>query len=278
MARPEARRDARTGTIGAATLPHAGRHAVVTGGGGGIGAAIAEELARLGASLTLIGRDGARLEATAAGIAARHGVAAQGALADVADGASLTRAIEAAAKGFGPPAILINNAGAAESAPFQRLDEAHWQRMIAVNLTGTYHGCRAALPLMLEAGFGRIVNIASTAGLTGYPYVAAYCAAKHGVIGLTRALALEVARKNVTVNALCPGFAETDMTERSIANIMEKTGRDKDAATAELARHNPQGRLVRPEEVAVAAAFLTLPQAAAVNGQAIAVDGGEVMA
>ncbi len=272
MARPEAAK--KEGSI----RPHSGRHAVVTGGGGGIGAAIAAELARLGASLTLMGRDATRLEATAAALAGRFAVTVGCEAADVTDGAGLSAAIARAAGALGPPTILVNNAGAAESGPFLRLDEDLWQRMIAVNLTGTYHGCRAVLPMMLEAGFGRIVNIASTAGLTGYAYVAAYCAAKHGVVGLTRALALEVARQNVTVNAVCPGFTETAMTQRSIATIIAQTGRTAEQAAAELTRHNPQGRLVQPEEVAAAVAWLTLPEAAAMTGQAIAVAGGEVMA
>ena len=150
-------------------------------------------------------------------------------------------------------------------------------QMLAVNLTGTYHGIRAALPGMLERGFGRIVNIASTSGLRGYPYVAAYCAAKHGVIGLTRALALEVAQRHVTVNAVCPGFTETALVEDAIANIRKVTGRSAEAAREALTRTNPQGRLIEPAEVAHAVAWLCLPGSESVTGQSIAVAGGEVM-
>jgi len=158
-----------------------------------------------------------------------------------------------------------------------KTDAAHWQQMLAVNLTGTFHCTQAALPAMLEAQWGRIVNVASTAGLVGYRYVSAYVAAKHGVIGLTRALALEVAAKGVTVNAVCPGYTETDIVREAIANIVAKTGRSEDEARAELAAGNPQKRLVQAEEVANAVLWLCLPESAAMNGQAIAVAGGEVM-
>jgi NAD(P)-dependent dehydrogenase (short-subunit alcohol dehydrogenase family) len=158
-----------------------------------------------------------------------------------------------------------------------RTDAAMWQRMLDVNLSGAYHCIQAALPGMLDAGWGRIVNVASTAGLTGYRYVAAYCAAKHGLVGLTRALALELAAKGITVNAVCPGYTETDIVQEAVANIVRKTGRSEEQARAELASGNPQGRLVRPEEVAHAVAMLCMPDAAAMNGQSIAVAGGEVM-
>jgi NAD(P)-dependent dehydrogenase (short-subunit alcohol dehydrogenase family) len=173
--------------------------------------------------------------------------------------------------------ILVNNAGQAASSPFMRTDAAMWQRMLDVNLSGAYHCIQAALPGMLDAGWGRIVNVASTAGLTGYRYVAAYCAAKHGLVGLTRALALELAAKGITVNAVCPGYTETDIVQEAVANIVRKTGRSEAQARSELAAGNPQGRLVRPEEVAHAVAMLCMPDAAALNGQSIAVAGGEVM-
>jgi NAD(P)-dependent dehydrogenase (short-subunit alcohol dehydrogenase family) len=173
--------------------------------------------------------------------------------------------------------ILVNNAGQAASAPFGRTDAALWQRMLDVNLTGAYHCIQATLPGMLDLGWGRIVNVASTAGLTGYRYVAAYCAAKHGLVGLTRALALEVAAQGVTVNAVCPGYTETDIVLAAVANIVRKTGRSEDQARAALAAANPQGRLVQPDEVAHAVAWLCMPGASAMNGQAVAVAGGEVM-
>ena len=246
-----------------------GKHAIVTGASRGIGLAIARTLAAQGARVTLMARDEDALAAAAGAI----GAAAGWQPLDVADPASVAAAFARA----GAADILVNNAGQAASAPFGRTDDALWQRMLDVNLTGVYRCIGAALPAMLDAGWGRIVNVASTAGLTGYRYVAAYCAAKHGLVGLTRALALEVAAQGVTVNAVCPGFTDTDIVRDAIANIVRMTGRTADEARAELAAGNPQGRLVRPDEVAHAVAWLCMPDAAALNGQAIAVAGGEVM-
>jgi NAD(P)-dependent dehydrogenase (short-subunit alcohol dehydrogenase family) len=248
-----------------------GKHAVVTGGGRGIGAAIAAALAKQGATLTLMGRDQARLEARARALAARW------VTVDVADPESVTVAFSRAQAAAGPVHILVNNAGAAASAPFVRTDLALWTQMLGVNLTGTYLCCRQVLPGMLEHGYGRVVNIASIAGLTGYRYVTAYCAAKHGVIGLTRALAVEVALDNVTVNAVCPGYTDTEMLSGAVANIVRKTGKTHDEALDALVSRNPQQRLVRPEEVANAALWLCLPGSEAITGQAIAVAGGEVL-
>jgi NAD(P)-dependent dehydrogenase (short-subunit alcohol dehydrogenase family) len=175
------------------------------------------------------------------------------------------------------PSVLVNNAGAAESAPFSRTDVDLLERMLAVNVKGAFLCTQAVLPAMLAAKYGRIVNIASTAGLTGYAYVSAYVAAKHALVGFTRALALETAKSGVTVNAVCPGFTDTDLVARSVQTIAAKTGRSPDEARAELAKTNPMGRLVTPQEVAAAVGFLCLPDAAAVTGQAIVVAGGEVM-
>jgi NAD(P)-dependent dehydrogenase (short-subunit alcohol dehydrogenase family) len=247
-----------------------GKHAVVTGASRGIGLAVAQRLLAQGARVTLMARDAAALEAAAAGIGG-GGVAWQ--TVDVTDPASVAEAFARA----GAADILVNNAGQAASSPFMRTDAELWQRMLDVNLTGAYHCIQAALPGMLDAGWGRIVNVASTAGLTGYRYVAAYCAAKHGLVGLTRALALELAMKGITVNAVCPGYTETDIVQEAVANIVRKTGRSAEQARAELAAGNPQGRLVQPDEVAHAVAMLCMPAAAAMNGQAIAVAGGEVM-
>ncbi|MBI0538327.1 SDR family oxidoreductase [Roseomonas sp. KE2513] len=244
-----------------------GRHAIVTGGGTGIGLAVAEALTRAGARVTVTGRREAPLRA-----AVESGRAAGFETADVTEPGAFAAALTRA----GHPAILVNAAGAAESAPFLRTDDTLWERMLRVNLLGAASATRAALPAMLEAGWGRVVNIASTAALRGYPYVTAYTAAKHGLLGLTRALALEVATKGVTVNAVCPGFTETDIVAESVARITAKTGRSEAEARAELARHNPQARLVKPEEVAAAVAFLCSDAASAVNGRALAVDGGEV--
>jgi NAD(P)-dependent dehydrogenase (short-subunit alcohol dehydrogenase family) len=247
----------------------AGKHAVVTGASRGIGLAVARSLLAQGARVTLMARDAAGLDAAARELGG--GVAWQ--TVDVTDPAS----VEAAFARAGAVDILVNNAGQAVSSPFMRTDAATWQRMLDVNLSGAYHCVQAALPAMLAAGWGRIVNVASTAGLTGYRYVAAYCAAKHGLVGLTRALALELATRGVTVNAVCPGYTETDIVQDAVATIVRKTGRSEEEARAELASNNPQGRLVQPDEVAHAVAMLCMPAASAINGQAIAVAGGEVM-
>ncbi len=255
--------------------PLADQHAVVTGGGRGIGAAIAAALARDGATVSVLGRDAARL---AAQVEALGGTSrAQAVAADVADEASVRAAFTAVHDRFGRVDILVNNAGRAESAPFARTDPALWQRMLAVNLTGAYLCTRAVLPEMLARGAGRIVNVASTAGLVGYAYVAAYCAAKHGVVGLTRALALECAKSGVTVNAVCPGYTETDLVREAVAGIVQKTGRSEAEARAALVARNPQARMVQPAEVANAVLWLCRPGSEAVTGQAIAVAGGEVM-
>jgi NAD(P)-dependent dehydrogenase (short-subunit alcohol dehydrogenase family) len=246
---------------------------VVTGGGRGIGAAIARALVEQGAAVTLMGRNAATLEDEAARLRPLGRVHCQA--VDLADPESTKAAFASAAKALGPVTILINNAGQAVSAPISKTDLALWNQMLAVNLTGTYLGIQAVLPGMLQAGWGRIVNIASTAALKGYPYVAAYCAAKHGVLGLTRALALELAKKPVTVNAVCPGYTETDIVREALANIQAKTGRSEAEARAELVKQNPQGRLVQPAEVANAVLWLCLPGSESITGQAIAVAGGE---
>ena len=252
-----------------------GKHALVTGGARGIGAACARALLLYGARVTLAGRDAQALAHAVEEMSALGDVDMQ--LIDVTDETSVIDGFSAAVARSGRIDILVNNAGQAAPAPFAKTDAALWQRMLDVNLTGTFHCTQAALPGMLDAQWGRIVNVASTAGLVGYRYVAAYVAAKHGVIGLTRALALEVAAKGVTVNAVCPGYTETDIVREAVANIMAKTGRSEEEARAGLAAGNPQKRLVQPEEVANAVAWLCQPDAGAMNGQSIAVAGGEVM-
>ena len=250
-----------------------GQHAVVTGGGRGIGASIAKELARLGARLSLLGRDKARLEEQAA----LSGTPTAAIQCDVADEQSVQRAFAVAREGFGDPQVLVNNAGQADSAGFAEMSREVWDRMLAVNLTGTMLCTQQVLPGMIHAGSGRIINIASTAGLRGYPKTAAYCAAKHGVVGLTRALALETAKLGITVNAVCPGYTDTDMAQAALDGLVANLGKTPDEALAMLTRINPQRRLVLPEEVASAVAWLCSPNAAAVTGQSIAVAGGEVM-
>jgi NAD(P)-dependent dehydrogenase (short-subunit alcohol dehydrogenase family) len=249
-----------------------GHHVLITGGGTGIGAAIARALGREGAKLTLVGRRRERLEEVGA-----EPFDALVAPADVTKRDEVESAFALAREAQGPITILVNNAGAAESAAFAKVSEEAWRRTMAVNLDALLHCCQAALPDLLEAESGRIVTIASTAGLKGYAYSAPYVAAKHGAVGLTRALAAELAKTKVTVNAVCPGFTETEMVAGAIETIRGKTGRSEADARAELARFNPQGRLVHPEEVAEAVLWLCLPESRSINGQAIAVAGGEVM-
>jgi NAD(P)-dependent dehydrogenase (short-subunit alcohol dehydrogenase family) len=247
------------------------RHALVTGGGKGIGLAIAAALAAMGVEVSVVGRDPVALKDAVSRKEAHSAI-----VADVTDVASVRAAIVEAER-HAPVDILVNNAGGVETGPFLHLGDEAFERQLSLNLMGTVRMTRAVLPGMVQRGFGRVINIASTAGLKGYAYVSAYVAAKHAVIGFTRALALETAKSGVTVNALCPGYTDTDLVRGSIEKIRVKTGDRAVDVLAKLTAANPQARLVRPDEVAAAAVWLASEAAAPVNGQAIAIDGGELV-
>jgi 3-hydroxybutyrate dehydrogenase len=248
-----------------------GRTALITGGGRGIGRAVAERLAREGARVVVAGRTRAEIDAVGSSL---------GGLAiplDVADRASLAAGLDALHAQAVHVDVLVNNAGAAESAPLERTSDELWDRMLAVNAGSAFTLCRALLPPMIARGWGRVVNVASNAGLTGYAYSAAYCAAKHAVVGLTRAIAMEVARTPVTVNAVCPGWVSTRLVDEAVDRIVATTGRSAAEARRSLTAMSPQRRMVEPDEVAHVVAMLCSEGAKSIHGQAIAVDGGQVM-
>ena len=248
-----------------------GRHAVVTGAGTGIGVAIAEALAGEGALVTILGR---RLEVLER-LAARSRDRLHPVRADVTGEDSIRTAFERAVRERGPASIVVANAGGAASAPFARLGEEMWTQMIEVNLTGCYRTFQHGLAAMgTGARWGRLIAISSTAGLKGYPYVAAYCAAKHGVVGLTRALAVELAKSGITANSVCPGFTKTPLLERSVHNIVRQGAMTPDEARAALVSDNPMGRFIEPEEVARAVLWLCAPGSDSISGQSISVSGG----
>ena len=248
-----------------------GKHALVTGGGTGVGAAVALALADAGARVTIAGRRPAPLAAVARGRAD-----IRVATGDVTRPDEVQAIVAGAAEEWGAPQIVVANAGSAISRPFHRMTPEDFQAMLDVNLKGVFVTWQAALAPMLQAGWGRLIAIASTAGLKGYAYVAGYCAAKHGVVGLTRALAVETAKSGVTVNAICPGYTRTPMLERSLETIMAKTGRPRAEAEATLLAANPQARFIEPAEIAAAVLWLCGEAAGSVTGQAISISGGEI--
>ena len=252
-----------------------GARALITGGGSGIGLAIARRFDAMDMSVTLVGRDRRRLDRALAELAhpARHRTV----VCDVGDALAVEAMFRELEAAQASPQVLDNNAGGATNATVAQTTTSAWDETLRVNLTGVFHCTRAALPALAAMPFGRIVNIASTAGLIGYPNVAAYCAAKHGVIGFTRALALEIARTAITANAICPGYTETSIVDAAIDAIAEATGTSPDDARQRLVRRNPQRRLIEPDEVAAAVAWLCLPESRSINGQAISLSGGEVM-
>lgn len=252
-----------------------GKIALVTGGGRGLGRAVALELARRGAAVAVAARSKDEVETVASELAAT-GTKSLGVVMDVTSEESVKGAIATIERALGPIDVLVNNAGIAPSAPFEKTDAELWHRVFAVNVDGTFFPLRACLPSMTKRGWGRVINMASIAGKVGYPYVSAYVASKHAVVGLTRAVALEVAKKGVTVNAVCPGYVDTPMTREAVERIQQKTGLSQQEAKGHLESTSPQGRMVGEDEVARLVAFLAEPGQLGINGQAINLDGGGV--
>lgn len=275
IARSECGQDARAPVY---SMKLENRIALITGGGRGIGRAIALVFAREGARVALAARTAAQVEEVANHLSEDTGVLALPLVCDVSDGESVSNMFARAAESFGAsPDILVNNAGIAESALLVKTDDDLWQRHLSINLSGTFYCTRAALPSMMQRGWGRVINVASIAGKIGAPYIAAYSASKHGVLGLTRSVALEVATKGITVNAICPGYVDTDMTSHAVERITARTSHSAGEALEAIKKMSPQNRLITTEEVAALALLLASEEGRGINGQAINVDGGTVL-
>jgi len=257
--------------------PLKGQHALITGGSRGIGAAISNALAALGADVSLLARDNKTLKEQSDHLVTEFGASVFYTSTDITNEKEIEGSFKKSVNANGPIDILINNAGIGKSMPFHKMDLDFWKATLDLNLTGTFLCTKQVYENMRERGYGRIINISSTVGLRGYPYIAAYTASKHAVIGLTRTLALEAVKKGITVNAICPGYTETDLVSEAIDNIAKTSGRDKKNIKTEIENISPMGRLVTPEEVAESVAWLCLPSSASITGQAIVVAGGSVM-
>ena len=244
-----------------------GKRALVTGGGRGIGAACARELAAAGAKVVVCGRSAADLEAVA------ESIKGEAMVVDLLDRAAADRFLAS----VGHVDVLVNNAGAAESADLEKTTDAMWDRIMELDATSPFRVTRAIVPPMIKAGWGRVINIASNAGVSGYGYTAAYCAAKHAMVGFTRALAIDLARTNVTINAICPGWVETALADEAVARIAEKTGRSLEEAKKTLEVMSPQRRMIKPDEVAHAVAMLCADGARGIHGQTLVIDGGAIL-
>ncbi|MDA0238450.1 MAG: SDR family NAD(P)-dependent oxidoreductase [Proteobacteria bacterium] len=266
--------DVQTGQSFSATVLK-GQHALVTGGSRGIGAAATEQLAAMGANVSVLSRSAESVTAQQKKLDDAYDVNTFGSAADVSKADDIERSFGEAVEALGPIDILVNNAGTGKSAPFHRTTMELWQEIMDLNLTGTFLCTQQVWGSMRKKGYGRIINIASIVGLRGYPYIAAYCASKHAVVGLTKTLALEAA-DGITVNAVCPGYTDTDMVAGAIENIVEKTGRSAEETRAEIEAINAGGRMITPQEVAEMVGWLALPSSASVTGQSIAISGGPV--
>jgi NAD(P)-dependent dehydrogenase (short-subunit alcohol dehydrogenase family) len=259
------------------TQPLKGQHALITGGSRGIGAAISNALAALGANVSLLARDNTTLKEQSDYLATEFGTNVFYTSTDITNEKEIESSFAKSVNANGPIDILVNNAGIGKSMPFHKMDLEFWKTTLDLNLTGTFLCTKQVYDTMRERAYGRIINISSTVGLRGYPYIAAYTASKHAVIGLTRTLALEAVKKGITVNAICPGYTETDLVSEAIDSIAKTSGRDKENVKTEIENMSPMGRLVTPEEVAESAAWLCLPSSASITGQAIVIAGGSVM-